>query len=211
MGIRDDGVRGVERRRVRRAGRLLGNERYVCPDVGAADADVRARERRLRWPSLLLWRELGVRADVRERRRLPSRVGCMRRRRVVQRNGPSCPPNNVEGAGTVCRASIATCDPSESCDGTSTACPSDVSACMSTDMGVTRDAGPTMHDAGASDAGDAAADATSGDARASAVDGGGTPPPAASGCGCRAGAGGRSMAWLLGLALVLARRLTRRR
>jgi MYXO-CTERM domain-containing protein len=118
----------------------------------------------------------------------------------------NCPPDAVEGAGTVCRTSTnPSCDPAEHCDGTSSMCPADVDTCTAMpDMGVTSDAA-TASDAGTNDSG--ARDAMASDAAHGNTDAGSTPPPIATSCGCRAGRRGDG-AWvaLLALAYVVRRR-----
>jgi MYXO-CTERM domain-containing protein len=124
---------------------------------------------------------------------------------ICSGTSPNCPPDTVLGAGVVCRASTdPSCDPAEHCDGTSSMCPTDVTTCvMHPDTGVMIDA--AIGDGGPHDAGRAASDGSAIEA-GSGADTGGTAPPSASGCACRAGGQG-SAAWLLALlALVLVRR-----
>ncbi len=82
---------------------------------------------------------------------------------------PACPPDSLESAGMVCRASTDTaCDPTEACDGVSASCPADVTMCAVPDAGGT----------------DAAVPADTG----GPLDAGGPPPTPAQGCACRASA-----------------------
>ena len=134
---------------------------------------------------------------------------------VCSGGAPSCPPNQVHPVGTVCHASTGSCDPAESCDGTAAACPPDVTnsctvdAAAGVDASIGGDSGAPPRDASASlDA--SANDASANDASTGGADASG-PPPATAGCSCRVARGTDGSAAALGVLLVLAIVVARRR
>ena len=101
-------------------------------------------------------------------------------------SAPECPADAVVSAGLSCRASTDTsCDPEETCDGTSIVCPADVTTCM-----ARPDVGP-MADAATPDAGP-------------------PPPPATTGCACGIGSP-RTPALPMAISLLLLGLMRRRR